>query len=160
MSDPSREIGTLYSRGDAIPWVPFGPLTEEVLLRYYRIDQCSGEILVSVRAPPGYGPVSLYQTGPIVAHTIRGAWRLREGDWVARAGDTVSQPAGSIAKAETLGKEEVEIFLVISGELLFFDEDGGLAWEEGWRTSVERYEEHCRRHRLHSRDLTSLPGRD
>jgi len=160
VSDPGGEVWTRYARGEAIPWVPLRPLTDDVLVRYYRVDPLSGEILVSARVPPGCGPVSLYQTGPIVAHTIRGAWRLREHDWVAEAGDTVSQPAGSIATAETVGDEDTVVFLVVTGELLLFDEDGGLVWEEGWRTSLERYGEYCRGHRLTPHDLTSFPGSD
>ena len=156
MSAIGSEIQTGYVQGDPVPWIPFRPMTDRVLLRYYRIDPRRGEIVVSVRFPPDGGLAPLYHTGPVIAYTIRGAWRYREQDWVARAGDTVCDAAGSVRTAESVGDEEAVIFLVVTGEFLFFDEDGGLVWQESWKTSVERYAEYCAEHRLSQRDLSVL----
>jgi quercetin dioxygenase-like cupin family protein len=155
----SGEIETSYAQGDSLPWIPFKPLTDKVLLRYYRIDPFRGQILVSARFPPDGGLAPVYHTGPVIAHTIRGAWRYREHDWVSRAGDTVYEAAGSIHSAESAGDEEAVVFLVVAGELLFFDEEGGLVWQESWKTSMERYGEYCGEQGLSQRDLTGLFAR-
>lgn len=141
---------TSYIEGHALPWVPFTPLSEDVQLRYYRIDPVRGEILVSVRFPPHSRVAPLYVTGPVIAHTIRGAWRYREQEWVAKAGDTVFVAAGSTRSIESVGDHEVEVFLVVIAELLFFDENGSLMWQESWKTSMERCAEYRSRHRAAS----------
>ena len=146
----SETAETSYIEGDALPWVPFTPLSEKVQLRYHRIDRLRGEILVSVRFPPHSGVAPLYVTGPVIAHTIRGAWRYREQDWVARAGDTVFVAAGTTRSIESIGDHEVEVFLVVTAEMLFFDEDGSLIWQESWKTSTERCAEYRSRHRATS----------
>jgi len=156
MRAKNSDIQTGHVQGDSVPWIPFRPLTDDVLLRYYRIEPRRGEIVVSVRFPPGGGLAPVYHTGPVIAHTIRGAWRYREQDWVARAGDTVWDAAGSVHTAESVGDEEAVIFLVVTGEFLFFDEGGDLVWQESWKTSVERYAEYCAEHRLSQRDLSAL----
>jgi hypothetical protein len=143
----SETAETSYIEGGALPWVPFTPLSESVQLRYYRIDRLRGEILVSVRFPPHSGVAPLYVTGPVIAHTIRGAWRYREQDWVARAGDTVFVAAGTTRSIESVGDHEVEVFLVVTAEMLFFDEDGTLVWQESWKTSIERCAEYHSRRR-------------
>lgn len=143
MSPVTGDAETAYVPGAAEPWIPFKPLCEEVLLRYHRIDPIQGQIVVTVRLPPDRGLAPLYHTGPVLAHTIRGAWRYREQDWIARAGDTVCDAAGSTHTAECVGDEEVVVFMVIMGEFLFFDDDGALVWQESWRTSMERHAEHC-----------------
>jgi hypothetical protein len=80
----------------------------------------------------------------VIAHTIRGAWRYREERWISRAGDTVYESAGSMHRAESIGDEETVVFLVVTGEFLFFDDEGSLIWQESWRTSMDRHAEYCR----------------
>ncbi len=156
MTGLSSDIETMYMQGESIPWVPFRPVTDDILLRYFRIDPTRGQIVVSVRFPPGGGLAPIYHTGPVIAHTIQGTWHYRENGWVSRAGDTVCTGAGSIHTAESVGDEEGVVFLVVVGELLFFDEGGNLVWQESSKTSIERYAEHCAEHRLTQRDLTGF----
>lgn len=158
MSALRSDVETEHTPGDSLPWIPFTPLSEKLLLKYFRIDPLRGEVLVSARFPPDRGLAPLYDTGPVIAHTLRGAWRFREHDWVSRAGDTVYDAAGSIRTGESVGDEEALVFLVVVGELLFFDEDGGLIWQGSWRTSLERYVDYCAEHPLGRHDLTGLVG--
>ena len=132
--------------GDAQPWIPFKPISDEVLIRYHRIDPVQGQIVAEVRVPPSRGLAPLYHTGPVVAYTIQGAWRYREQGWISHAGDTVHEAAGSTHAAESIGDREVIVFVVVEGEFLFFNEDGGLVWQENWRTSLERRTEYCADH--------------
>ena len=77
-----------------------------------------------MRFPPGVRLPTHYHTGIVIAHTIKGAWRYLEHDWVARAGGTVYETAGAAHTPESCGDEEAEVFFVIVGELLFLDEHG------------------------------------
>lgn len=155
MNALSGAIETECVHGDSLPWVPFTPLSEKLLLKYFRIDPQRGEIVVSARFPPDQGFAPLYHTGPVIAHTLRGAWRFREHDWVSRAGDTVYEAAGSVRTVESVGDQEAFVFLVVVGEFLFFDEGGNLIWQESWKTSQERYADYCAEHRLSQRDVMS-----
>lgn len=143
MSRAGGDAETRYVRAVDQPWIPFEPLSERVLIRYHRIDPLEGQIVAAVRLPEGLGSAPLYHTGPVIAHTIRGAWRYREEDWISRAGDTVHEPAGSMHRAESIGDQDTVVFLVVTGEFLFFDDEGSLIWQESWRTSMERHAEYC-----------------
>jgi 2,4'-dihydroxyacetophenone dioxygenase len=151
-----EEIETNYIGSETLPWVPFVPLTDEVQMKYYRIDPVRAEILVSMRFPAGLKLPPHYHTGVVIAHTIKGAWRYVEHDWVSKAGDTVYETAGSSHTPESVGDEDAEVFFYLVGELLFFDENGQLAWQENWKTSIERYTNFCREHGLEVQDITSF----
>jgi 2,4'-dihydroxyacetophenone dioxygenase len=87
-----------------------------------------------------------------VAHTINGAWRYKENDWVARAGDTVYEVAGSSHTPEAF--EDTEMFIYMIGELLFLDQDNKLLWQENHKTSIERYTRYCADNGIPARGLT------
>ena len=143
MSRRGGDAETTYVRAEDQPWIPFEPLSELVLVRYHRIDPVEGQIVAAVSLPAGAGSAPLYHTGPVIAHTIRGAWRYREEGWIARPGDTVYEAAGSMHTVESVGDEQTVVFLVVTGEFLFFDDEGSLIWQESWRTSMERHAEYC-----------------
>ena len=158
MSASRSDVEAEYMHGDSLPWIPFTPVSEKLLLKYFRIDPLHGEILVSVRFLPGQAG-ALYNTGPLIAYTLKGAWRFREHDWVSKDGDMVHEAAGSMHTAESVGETETVVFLVVTGELLFFDEEGSLVWQESWKTSMERYAQYCAERQLSERDLTGFVGR-
>ena len=149
-----KPIITKSIDGDDIPWVPFAPYSDEVFLKYHHINPVQGEILVSMRFPAGMRLPTHYHTGIVIAHTIKGAWRYLEHDWVSRAGGTVYETAGSSHTPESCGDEEAEVFFVIVGELLFLDENGNVVARENHLTSTERYLAYCREHGITPRDLS------
>ena len=61
---------------------------------------------------------------PVHGYVIKGSWHYREHDWVARAGSYVFEPPGEIhtlvVDADT---EEMITFFVISGAMIYMDED-------------------------------------
>ena len=93
------QIETSYVGAESLPWIPFTPYSDEVLLKYWKIDPVRGEIVVSMRFPPGLELPTHYHTGIVVAHTIRGAWRYIEHDWVSGTGDTVYGDRSLLAHA-------------------------------------------------------------
>ena len=156
MATTYDEIVTANVKADSVPWVPFAPYSDEVELKYFKIDPIHGEIVVSMKFPPGIQLPTHYHTGTVIGHTMKGAWRYLEHDWVSEAGDTVYETAASSHTPESVGTEDAEVFFVIIGELLFLDGDGDIIARENWKTSIERYENFCREHGLEIQDLTSF----
>jgi quercetin dioxygenase-like cupin family protein len=158
MTTAHGEIVTANVKADSVPWVPFVPYSDEVELKYFKIDPIHGEIVVSMKFPPGIELPTHYHTGTVIGHTMKGAWRYLEHDWVSEAGDTVYETAASSHTPASVGTEDAEVFFVIIGELLFLDGDGNIIARENWKTSIERYENYCREHGLEAQDLTSFEG--
>lgn len=151
-----EQIETNYVSGQEMPWVPFAPLSDEVFMKYFRIDPLRGEVLAVMRFPQGSVFPPHYHSGVVIAHTLKGAWRYTEQRWVAKAGDTVYEPAGSTHTPESVGDEECEVFFVLSGDLIFQDEDGNLLWRENWKTAIDRYTNYCKANGVEPQDITSF----
>jgi quercetin dioxygenase-like cupin family protein len=150
----SEEIETNYIGAEDLPWVPFTPFTDQVQLKYFKIDPVRGEVVMSMRMPAGMTLPTHYHTGIVILYTVSGAWRYIEHDWIARAGDPVYETAGSAHAPEAL--EDSEIFLILVGELLFLDDDGQIIAQENWKTSAARYRSYCEEHGLEPKAITSF----
>ena len=147
------ELDVNYMAGDDTPWIPFAPLSDQVHLKYWKIDPVRAEIVVSMKFDAGLTLPAHYHTGIVIGHTVKGAWRYQENNWVSRAGDTVYEVAGSSHTPESM--DDSEVFFVIVGELLFFDADGKtVLWQENHKTSLERYNSYCEANGITPRDLT------
>ena len=147
------ELDVNYMGGADTPWIPFTPLSDKVFLKYWKVDPVRGEIVVSMRFEDGLVLPTHYHTGMVIGHTIKGAWRYQENNWVSRAGDTVYEVAGSSHTPESL--DDTEVFFVLVGELLFLDEDKKILWAENHKTSIERYTNYCAANGIEARDLSS-----
>jgi hypothetical protein len=159
MAIAHKEIVTANVKGDSVPWVPFTPYSDEVFLKYFKIDPIHGEIVVSMKFPPGIQLPTHYHTGIVIGHTMKGSWRYLEHDWISEPGDTVYETASSSHTPLSVGDEEAEVFFVIVGELLFLDRpDGEIIARENWKTSLERYEAFCETEGIEAQDLTSFEG--
>lgn len=148
-----QELDVNYMSGADNPWIPFTPLSDQVFLKYWKVDPVRGEIVVSMKFPGGLVLPTHYHTGMVIAHTVRGAWRYQENNWVSRAGDSVYEVAGSSHTPESL--DDTEIFFILVGELLFLDADNKILWSENHKTSIERYLGYCEANGITPRDLTS-----
>lgn len=148
-----QELDVNYMSGTDNPWIPFTPLSDQVFLKYWKVDPVRGEIVVSMKMPAGLELPPHYHTGIVIAHTVKGAWRYKENNWVSRAGDTVYEVAGSSHTPQTV--EDSEIFFVLIGELLFLDEDKKILWQENHKTMIERYNGYCAANAVTPRDVTS-----
>ena len=94
-----QELDVNYMSGADNPWIPFTPLSDQVFLKYWKVDPVRGEIVVSMKFPAGLELAPHYHTGIVVGHTVAGAWRYQENNWVSRAGDTVYEVVGLPAHA-------------------------------------------------------------
>ncbi len=148
-----QELDVNYMSGTDNPWIPFTPLSDQVFLKYWKVDPVRAEIVVSMKFNAGLVLPAHYHTGIVIGHTVSGAWRYQENNWVSRAGDTVYEVAGSSHTPESL--EETEVFFLLVGELLFLDQDNKILWQENHKTSIERYTNYCAANGITPRDLTS-----
>ncbi len=153
-----EQIETNHIGGESLPWVPFTPYSDEVLLKYWKVDPVRGEIVVSMRFPPGVELPTHYHTGIVVAHTVRGAWRYKEHEWVSGPGDTLYETAASAHTPQSVGDVDAEVFFYLIGELEFLDEGGNLLARENAKTALARYESYCEANGLPAQDLTSSTG--
>jgi 2,4'-dihydroxyacetophenone dioxygenase len=149
----AQELDVNYMGGADNPWIPFTPLSDQVFLKYWKVDPVRGEIVVSMRFEDGLVLPPHYHTGMVIGHTVKGAWRYQENNWVSRAGDTVYEVAGSSHTPESL--DDTEVFFILVGELLFLDEDKKILWQENHKTSIERYTSYCAANGIEPRDLSS-----
>lgn len=149
----AQELDVNYMGGADNPWIPFTPLSDQVFLKYWKVDPVRGEIVVSMRFDDGLVLPPHYHTGMVIGHTVKGAWRYQENNWVSRAGDTVYEVAGSSHTPESL--DETEVFFILVGELLFLDQDKKILWQENHKTSTERYTSFCDANGIQPRDLSS-----
>ena len=147
-----QQLDVNYMSGADNPWIPFTPLSDQVSMKYWKVDPARGEIIVSMKIPAGVELSAHYHTGIVIAHTVKGAWRYKENNWVSRAGDTVYEVAASSHTPESL--EDTEIFFYLVGELLFLYEDKKILWQENHQTSIERYNSFCAANGITPRDLT------
>ncbi len=149
----AQQLDVNYIKGDDNPWIPFTPLTDQVFLKYWKVDPVRAEIVVSMKIPAGLELPPHYHTGIVVGHTVKGAWRYKENNWISRSGDTVYEVAGSSHTPESL--EDTEVFFYLVGELLFLDQDNKILWQETHKTHIERYNTYCDEHGIAARDLSS-----
>lgn len=149
-----QELDVNYMGAADTPWIPFTPLSDQVHLKYWKIDPVRAEIVLSMKFDAGLVLPAHYHTGIVIGHTVKGAWRYQENNWVSRAGDTVYEVAGSSHTPESL--DETEVFFVLVGELLFLDADHKtILWQENHKTSLQRYHSYCEANGITPRDLTA-----
>jgi quercetin dioxygenase-like cupin family protein len=79
----SKQLLTANIKRDSVPWIPFTPYSEEVEMKYFKLDPVQGKIVLGMRFPPGLQLPTHYHTGPVIGYTMKGAWRYLEHDWVA-----------------------------------------------------------------------------
>ena len=57
------ELDVNYMAGDDTPWIPFAPLSDQVHLKYWKIDPVRAEIVVSMKFDAGLTLPAHYHTG-------------------------------------------------------------------------------------------------
>ncbi len=150
-------VSTSCLNDDETPWIPFTPYSNEVLLKYFKIDPVQGEVIVLLKAPAGAELARHHHTGTVVVYTVQGAWKYREHDWVARPGSLVYETASSRHTPEALpGDEEVIALNIVKGELVYLDSEDRPIAVETWRTAMNRYLGYCREAGIEPRDLSSF----
>ncbi|HWW85471.1 MAG TPA: 2,4'-dihydroxyacetophenone dioxygenase family protein, partial [Vicinamibacterales bacterium] len=88
-------IDTVHIAGNATPWIPFAPINDKILLKYFRINPVTGEVVLLMKAAKGEGAHIHRHTGTVMVYTLSGRWKYDQHDWIAQAGDFVFEPSES-----------------------------------------------------------------
>jgi hypothetical protein len=155
-----QQVDTAVIDGESLPWVPFTPYAENVLLKYFKLDPVRGEWIVQMRSPVGMQLPKHHHTGTVIVYTIDGKWKYKEHDWVAGPGGVVFETAASTHTPEFLSTEAthgcVDALVIVTGDLLFLDENDKVVVSENWKTGLQRYLAYCEKHDIKPRDLTAF----
>src|SRR5207247_10960803 len=112
MPTMNKNVVTSHVDAESLPWVPFAPYSDEVLLKYHKVDPVRGEVVAGFRMPPGADMAAHYHTGTVIVYTVRASSRYVEHDWIARPGDVVYETAASAHKPVVVVHEEGEAITV------------------------------------------------
>jgi hypothetical protein len=155
-----KDIDTAVIDGESLPWVPFTPFADNVLLKYFKLDPIRGEWIVMMKAPMDMQLPRHHHTGTVIVYTLEGQWKYKEHDWVAGPGSVVFETAASTHTPEVVstgGKGDYAVMLVIvTGDLVFMDAKGQVVAMENWKTSLDRYLAYCEANGIKPKDLTSF----
>ena len=144
---------------ERLPWIPFAPYSDEVLLKYVKLDPVRGEVIALLKSPPGLQMPRHHHSGTVIVHTLAGKWKYVEHDWVAGPGSVVFETASSEHTPEALpdGGEVVTLNIVM-GELAYLDDKNQVIAIENWKTALGRYLKYCSDHGIDAEDVTAFNG--
>ena len=154
-----EHVDTAVIDGESLPWVPMTPYTEDILLKYFKLDPIRGEWIVLMKAPLGVSLPKHHHTGTVLVYTMEGRWKYKEHDWVAGPGSIVYETAASTHTFEVVAAGEtgyVTTLVQVNGDLLFLDDKDNIVASENWKTSLHRYLAYCEQHDIKPKDLTAF----
>jgi 2,4'-dihydroxyacetophenone dioxygenase len=141
---------------EGLPWHPFTPYSDQVMLKLLHIDPVRGEVVALLKAPGGANLGTHNHYGRVLVYTVQGSWGYAEHDWVAHPGDFVYEVANAQHTFLAEPGEDVIAFVAIEGALDFLDENGNSVGIETARTFQERYEAYCAEQGIAPVDLTEF----
>jgi hypothetical protein len=153
-----EHVDTAVIDGESLPWVPFVPYAENVLLKYFKLDPIRGEWIVLMKAPLDMQLPRHHHTGTVMVYTLEGKWKYKEHDWTAGPGSIVYETAASTHTPEVVSTEGgyVVTLVQVTGDLLFLDADDKIVALENWKTGLQRYLAYCEKHGIEPKDLTAF----
>jgi quercetin dioxygenase-like cupin family protein len=152
-----EQIQTACIDAEDIPWVPFTPYSERVLVKYFKLDPIRGETITLLKAPAAGRMPRHRHTGTVIVYTLQGRWKYREHDWIAGEGSVVYEVAGSSHTPEAIpGDAQIVTLNIVQGDLLFLDDKERVVAIEDWRSGWTRYAAYCEANGIEPRDLTAF----
>jgi hypothetical protein len=155
-----EQVDTAVIDGESLPWVPFTPYADNVFLKYFKLDPIRGEVIVLMKAPMNMQLPKHHHSGTVVVYTIEGKWKYKEHDWVAGPGSVVYETAASTHTPEVVSTEGGEGYVltlvIVTGDLVFVDENDKVMAIENWKTAMQRYLAYCEKHGIEPRDLSAF----
>jgi len=151
-----ESIDTGLIEPEALPWTPFLPYTDRVYVKLIKVDPIRGEWITLLKAPAGFELPRHHHSGTVHVYTLQGEWRYKEHNWVAKAGTFVFETAGTEHTPVAVGKDDVITLNIVQGDWIVIDEAGKPLAIETWKTAMQRYLDHCDRHRIEPVDVSSL----
>ncbi len=150
-----ENIDASIVQDDESPWVPFTPYTDQVFLKYFKIDPVRGEVIALLKAPGNMVLPTHYHGGSVIVYTIEGKWSYDEHDWVAEKGSVVYETACSTHTPRSHDEETIT-FNITQGDSEYLDAEGNLLAKENWQSHLKRYLDFCEANGIEPKDLTSF----
>lgn len=152
-----EQIHTSVIDDESIPWVPFAPYTNDVLIKYFKCDPIRGETITLLKAPQGTELPKHHHSGTVIVYTVKGSWKYKEHDWIAGPGSIVFETAASSHTPQVLqdGGEVITLNIVV-GDLLFLGENDQVMAIENWKSGVDRYLAYCKTANIKPKDITAF----
>lgn len=141
---------------EALPWHPFTPYSDQVLLKLLHVDPVRGEVMAMLKAPAGIGLGTHNHYGRVLVYSVQGSWRYLEHEWIAKPGDFVYEVANSQHTFFAEPGDDVVVFVAVEGALNFLDENGESIGIETATTFLARYLAYCAEHGIEPVDLTKF----
>ena len=149
-------IDTALIDVEALPWMPFAPYSDEIMIKVIKVDPIRGEWTSLLKTPPYTELPMHHHSGTVMVWTVTGSWRYKEHDWVASAGSFVFETAASRHTPITVGDEEVITLNIVQGDWNVLSPEGAVLAIENWKSMVNRYVNYCKNHGLETVDVTSF----
>jgi len=154
-----ESINTGCLDGNDTPWMPFAPYRNDVMIKYFKIDPVRGETITLLKVPAGMELPRHHHTGTVIVYTVQGSWKYKEHDWIAHAGSVVYETASTRHTPVALADgPDIITFNIVAGELLYLDDKDNIIAVENWKTSMERYLNHCKANGIATKDLSAFEG--
>jgi quercetin dioxygenase-like cupin family protein len=152
-----ERVQTAVIDDEALPWIPFAPHSNDVFLKYFKLDPVRGEMIVLMKVPAGLELPRHHHSGTVIVYTIEGRWKYKEHDWIAGPGSVVYETAASSHTPEAVSKDgQVLVFTIVVGDLILLDKEGQVLAIENWKTGLQRYLGFCGHAGITPRDLTAF----
>lgn len=153
-----KSIDTASIDTDELPWMPFSPYSDEVFIKYIKCDPVRGEVISFLKLKAGMTMPRHHHGGTVIVYTIKGSWKYIEHDWISREGGVVFETAATTHTPLALGDEGDEIITlnIVTGDLVYFDDNGVVCAMENWKTAMQRYEAFCEAKGLPMKDISSF----
>lgn len=122
-------------------WVPYG---EGTWFQPCYFNVSSGGFANILRILPGQQLNTHYHISTVHGYTIQGQWGYREHNWLASPGSYVFEPPGELHTlyVPTESPDPMITFFVLSGGLIYTNEDGSFAGYDDGFTLLELARKH------------------
>ncbi len=138
ISPVNSEVMDALVHGDELDWIPqrFDP--ERQFVKVLWVGRESGRLAVLIRSLKGSVVPQHKHLGDAHVFVLKGRLKVRDAE--VRAGDYLYEANGMV-HYETLALEDTEYLFIMSGAVLFFDDNAFLGYQ-GWEEFPRAQEDH------------------
>jgi long-chain acyl-CoA synthetase len=142
---------------ESMPWMPLG-LAPGVEVKFFKADPIRGEVIALLKAPADAKLPRHHHSGTVVVYTLKGKWKYKEHDWIAGPGSIVYETAASTHAPEAVpeGGPEVVVLNIVTGDLVYLNDDDSVMATANWRTAAKQYFGYCKKNGIEPRDITAF----
>ncbi len=156
-ADAFSAIGVSVIDHESMPWIPLAPYSEDIEVKYFRLDPARGEMIMLFKASRLARLPRCHHCGSTIVYTIEGRWKQIEEDWIAGPGSLVHIPAATSRTPSVFGESgSVVALAIVRGDIIIYRDGGDVLAIENWRTAMDRYLAYCSYACVTPVDLTAM----